>query len=145
VKALIDTNVALRFIDQRHPLFVHVHGALRGLLTARVELFVTQQVLVECWATCTRPLAANGLGLDAASALECVRTVRNAFSLLSDGPNVVAVWLDLCVNCDVKGRQAFDARLAASALAGGIETLVTLHVADFERFHGLHILDPRAR
>jgi predicted nucleic acid-binding protein len=52
-------------------------------------------------------------------------------------------WSDLVVRCQVAGKHAHDARLAALLLAHGIRRLLTFNTADFPSFWGVDAVHPR--
>jgi predicted nucleic acid-binding protein len=139
---LLDTNILLRFASAADPAFGTVDTVL-NLLNARGEvLCVVPQNIYEFWATATRPIASNGLGL---SVPECeieVARIKRLFRLLPDLSNLFAVWESLVVAHLCSGHVSHDARLVAAMRTHGITQLLTFNGTDFARFPSLTILDP---
>ncbi|MGA3024768.1 MAG: PIN domain-containing protein [Bryobacteraceae bacterium] len=130
---LIDTNVLLRLADDRSPEHSIAGTAVEHLLASNTSLFISAQVLVEFWVVATRPDSVNGLGWSTATAAEAIRALRDQFPLLAETPQVLDRWFDLVERCQVVGKQAHDARLAALVLAHGIQQLLTFNTTDFPR------------
>lgn len=141
-RLLLDTNVVLRAVNQDDPLHPLVSGAVQTLLAQGHELILVPQVIYEFWVAATRPARVKGLGWS----LELVRTevddLIRQWSFLEDIPEVFSHWLELVTTQQVAGKQAHDARLAASAKAHSVETLLTLNGDDFRRF-GVKAVHPR--
>lgn len=142
MKVLLDTNVLLRQADQRAAESHAVSKLLTSLVENGDECCICSQNLVELWVVLTRPVEANGYGLEPAAARSTVDSLSGAFEFLPDPPNLPGVWLDLCTAHAVRGRQAYDARLAALVVATGIAGLVTLNPVDFKRFSSVKLLVP---
>jgi len=106
------------------------------------ELCVCSQNLVESWAVATRPLAANGFGMEPRDVRPLLETAAAGFSLAPDPAGTLRTWLDLCTQHEVRGRQCFDARLVAVMLASGMTHLVTLNPIDFTRYTMIHLIVP---
>ncbi|MFO0957552.1 MAG: type II toxin-antitoxin system VapC family toxin [Isosphaeraceae bacterium] len=141
---LLDTNILLRFARKSDPENGRVDAAL-NLLRGRGEaLFIVAQNLYEFWATGTRPIAANGLGLSAAECYAEIQRIRMLFTFLPDHPDLYDEWQSLVVSHTCHGRVSFDARLVAAMKTLGLTQILTYNGADFARFPGLTILDPAA-
>ncbi len=139
---LTDTNIGLRWLDLGTPASALVAAAIRDLEIRGHELRMCAQNYVEFWATATRPVHANGLGLDAAGADHLLKQVEAAFPLLDDPPSLYAEWRRLVLAHDVSGRQVYDARLAAFMLVHGITHILTFNIADFARYSGVVAVHP---
>ena len=96
---------------------------------------------VTFWATATRPIASNGLGLSVPECQVQVARVKRLFRLLPDLPTLFAEWEALVGAHSCYGRVSYDARLVAAMRTHGITRLLTFNGADFARFPGLTILD----
>jgi predicted nucleic acid-binding protein len=88
---------------------------------------------VEFWAVATRPDSANGLGWSTATTAEAIRAIRDQFLLLAETPDVLDRCFERVDRCQVAGRRTHDARLAALAVAHGIQQLLTFNTADFRQ------------
>lgn len=102
------------------------------------------QNLYEFWATGTRPVAANGLGLSSVECHGAIQRIRRLFQLLPDHPDLYDQWESLVVTHACHGRVSFDARPVASMKTHGLTRILTYNGPDFSRFPGLSILDPAA-
>ena len=142
MRALLDTNVFLRHsltADARQPA---ITAALDALLADGTELCICSQNIVEYWALSTRPVNANGLGKSPAQVRREIDSITPGFSLIPDPAELLAIWLNLCTTFEVRGRQAYDARLVALMSATAVTTLVTLNPADFSRFATIKLVIP---
>ena len=63
-------------------------------------------------------------------------------TLLPDNAAVYSQWRKIIVQYGVAGVQVHDARLAAAMYVHGVTHILTLNVADFNRFSGLTALHP---
>jgi predicted nucleic acid-binding protein len=96
----------------------------------------------EYLAVATRPVAGNGLGLKQPDALANVRALRTRTSLLAEDARVADRLLDVLDEIPCSGKQVHDANVVATMLVHGIDSLVTINVADFSRFEHLITLIP---
>ncbi len=142
MKLLVDTNVLLRYIHQPSPEHSLVMQALRRLDDRSDLTVVTPQNLIELWGACTRPAAANGLGLPVSLADQAVERVLRTFDLLEDDPVVFLRWRKLVNTYQVLGRQVHDARLVAVILTYGFSGILTFNPTDFTRYTGIQVLHP---
>lgn len=138
---LLDTNVALRLLDQGDPKYPLVRRAAALLSGGGARLCFVPQNVVEFWAVCTRPLSSNGLGLTVAETDKRARMMERDFVLLPDSDQVHAHWRRLVVKHSVSGAQVHDARLAAAMMAHGVHKLLTFNARDFRRY-GIEVMDP---
>jgi predicted nucleic acid-binding protein len=139
---LLDTNILLRLASTTAPAFATVDAAINTLHTSGEVLCVVPQNIYEFWATATRPIASNGLGLAVPECQVEVARIKSLFRLLPDLPALFAEWEALVGAHSCLGRVAYDARLVAAMRTHGITRLLTTNGTDFTRFPGLNILDP---
>jgi predicted nucleic acid-binding protein len=93
----------------------------------------------------TRPIAQNGLGMTTAEAdAELVKLGPPLFRLLLDERAIYGSGRELVTRFSVEGKQAHDARLVAAMQRHGLTHLLTFNTADFQRYPGIRVLDPRA-
>ncbi|CAN5424742.1 hypothetical protein BH11ARM2_BH11ARM2_38910 [soil metagenome] len=139
VSYVIDANVLLRFADPNSPQ----HGAVRRsvLSVGSINLFLAPQAMYEAWVVMTRPSSLNGFGWLPSKAHAILAGVRSQFLFVPDPLNLVDEWLALCLQHNVSGNPAHDARLAAYAIAVGADGVLTLNPGDFRRF-GITVLVP---
>lgn len=137
-RALVDTNVFLSATDQgraehRQAMLILNEWAARG-----TTLYASGQIMREYLAVATRPVEGNGLGLKQPDALANVRAFRTRTSLLAEDANVAERLLDVLDEIPCSGKQVHDANIVATMLVHGIDSLITMNVADFSRF--VHII-----
>lgn len=89
---LVDTNVLLRAAQVEHRAHAEATTALDALRRAGEELCVVPQVVYEYWVVCTRPLASNGLNLNAEEADSGVARLLLTVTLLNDQPALFEQW-----------------------------------------------------
>ena len=129
----IDTNVlvAARFVTAA------VHEAACGYLdragNSDEPLHISRQIVREYLVAVTRPQSWSE-PLAMGDALEDVVRLASSFTVLEDGPNVMAVLIALCREVPVAGKQVHDANIAATMLAHGERRLLTLNAKDFRRY-----------
>lgn len=143
MSCLVDTNVLLRLADDRSAEHAVAKAAVEHLLARKKSVFIGSQVLVEFWSVATRPEQVNGLGWSTTTAEETIRALRDQFPLLEDTPAVLDCWFDLVGRCQVSGKRAHDARLAALLLVHGVRQLVTFNTSDFPRNWGVEAVHPK--
>jgi len=140
---LVDTNILLRITRRSDPHHEAVDKALAQLAGQGTRLHYTHQNVAELWNAMTRPVGRNGLGLSVPEAERQVRAIEAGMSLLPDGEAVYREWRRIVVQHSISGVQVYDARLAAVMYVHRVNHILTLNVADFSRFLGLTVLDPR--
>jgi len=64
------------------------------------------------------------------------------FPVLDDPPTTLHRWRQLVQSYGVKGRQVYDARLAAVMIESGISHILTFNVDDFRRYPGITAVSP---
>ncbi|MGO9234545.1 MAG: type II toxin-antitoxin system VapC family toxin [Methylocella sp.] len=139
---LVDTNILLRMTRRSDPQHQLVDTALARLAFRGTILHYTHQNIAELWNAMTRPLVRNGLGLTVAEAERQVRAIETGMGFLPDSEAVYREWRRIVVQHEVLGVQVHDARLAAAMYVHGVSHILTLNVADFNRFSGLTPLHP---
>ena len=129
----VDTNVlvAARFVT------APAHGTACRCLdrtgNSGEPLHISRQVVREYLVSVTRPQFWSApLAID--DALEDASRLVSSFTVLEDGPDVMAVLAVLCREVPVGGKQIHDANIAATMLAHGERRLLTLNVKDFRRY-----------
>lgn len=129
----VDTNVlvAARFVNA--PDNAAACRCLDRAGNSKEPLHISRQIVREYLAAVTRPqLWAEPLAM--ADAIADVKRLISSFTLLEDGPNVMAMLLVLCHEVPVGGKQIHDANIAATMLAHGERRLLTLNANDFRRY-----------
>ena len=140
---LVDTNVLLRLIQPQSPQAQIAERALRALRRDRDSLHIASQNIIEFWVVATRPVSENGLGLTIDQALHEVVRLKRFFILLPELP-LQSEWERLVVTFRVSGKNGHDARLVAAMSVHRLDRILTFNVADFTRYTGIKVLDPKA-
>lgn len=109
---LLDTNILLRYAIAADPAFATVDAAINGLNAGGEVLCVVPQNVYEFWATATRPVAANGLGLSISECQAEVARIKRLFRLVPDLQTLFAEWEALVVAHACHGRVSYDAKLS---------------------------------
>jgi predicted nucleic acid-binding protein len=139
---LLYANILLRYARATDPAFATVDTAINTLHASGETLCIVPQNVYEFWATATRPIASNGLGLSVTECQIQVARLKRLFRFLPDLPTLFAEWEVLVVAQVCHGRVSYDARLVAAMRTHRIFRLLTTNASDFARFPGLIILDP---
>jgi len=133
-RVMLDTNVILSATDEgraehRQALLIFSHWAGSG-----TTLYASGQIMREYLAVATRPADKNGLGLKQADAVANVRAFRARVTLLSEENKVADCLLGLLDEVPCAGKQVHYANVVATMIVHGIDSLVTMNLADFTRF-----------
>lgn len=139
---LIDTNILVRIVSPRDPLKPVAVSAIDQLRRQQDLLSVAPQALMEFWAVATRPRENNGLGLAPDAAAHEVDRFAEHFPLVPEPPALYPRWRQLAHAHSVRGRQVFDARLAAIMIEAGINHILTFNADDFRRYSGIIAISP---
>ena len=137
----VDTNVLVYANVATSPLYSPAQAALRSLVAAGTELWLSRQILREYLATLSRPqtfsapIAANVLTGD-------VLRFQAQYRIAEDGPTVTANLLTLLGTIPLGGKQVHDANIVATMQAHGVSRLLTHNTTDFARFASLIRVEP---
>ena len=137
-----DTNVVFRWATPSDPMHFICQRVVRKIYDEGEEVVITPQVLMEFWALATRPVEANGLGMTAEAAAYLLNLLSQQFTILPDCAEIYPCWLKLVEECNIIGRQVYDARLVAVMQTYGITHILTLNGNHFRRFPGIVVVDP---
>ena len=139
-----DTGVLLRLLEATDPFHGDASRAITVILARNDEIVMAHQNVAEFWNVCTRPKSArNGLGLSIQETDLRVQQVESVFRIIVELPTSYPIWRRLVVTHSVRGKQVHDAKLTATMMAHGIDTILTFNGPDFSRFPGITTIDPR--
>ena len=141
---LLDANVLVYLASSSSPRGAVCQTAVEKIIERGDRPAISAQVLYEFWCVATRPAAANGLGWPVSEARRAIAGFRREFDILHDPPEVLDIWLDLVVACNLKGKRIHDAHLLATMKANRVSTLLTFNTSDFPAVSGLAILNPES-
>jgi predicted nucleic acid-binding protein len=144
VSHVVDTNILVRLVLPHDPLSPITLAAVDELQKRGEALLVTPQNMMEFWAVATRPPTANGLGFTNDKVLEEVRRMERLFRVIDQPAATFRRWRQLVETHAVRGRQAFDAHLAAVMMESGLERILTFNVDDFRRYPGITAVSPQS-
>ena len=144
MRILLDSNVFLRAFEPAHPHFRASVESRELLRSQGHELLVVPQVLYEFWVVATRPKENNGLAMLPEEADKEIASILRFFRFRHDNRGIFGRWRELVVSLPVRGKQAHDARLAASMQQHAITHLLTFNVADFARYSFVTAISPGA-
>ena len=134
MSVLVDTNVLLRRTQPTHEHHTAAVESVARLLITGEPVCITPQIVAEFWNVATRPIARNGLGFSATSALGELQKIELALIVLPDLPAAYDEWKRLIARHAVIGSKVHDARLVAAMNVHGIRRLVTFNIGDFARY-----------
>lgn len=141
MRMLVDTNVVVHGTFPETPSYEKFSTAVQICTARGHELVIVPQIIEELWAVATRPAAANGVGLSVDQVNNVVTDLYATFTVLfTDGEALHKAWRELVVRYEVKGRQVFDAKLAAAMNVYGLDAILTAD-ARFSRF-GVKTIHP---
>ena len=133
-RVMLDTNVLLAATDEGRAQHDQALRILNDWPGRGTTLYTSGQIMREYLAVATRPTEKSGLGMTLADALANVRAFRARTSLLAEDGKVADRLLTLLEDIACGGKQIHDANVVATMLVHGIDTIVTINLADFTRF-----------
>lgn len=139
---LIDTNILLRIAEPSHSQHAAAVEAIRMIRVLAHRPVIVPQVIYEFWAVATRPVEANGLGVDVAEAQKKLDSLFPLFRILRDERTIFELWQQVVFDHNVKGKQVHDARLVAAMLRHGISHLLTFNATHFVRYGEIVVVEP---
>jgi predicted nucleic acid-binding protein len=131
--AFVDTNILVYANTATASLHTEAQSALKGLVEAGAELWISRQVLYEYLATLSRPQPFSNPVAPITLVADVSRFLTE-FRLGEDGPSVTSNLLALIATIPVGGKQIHDANIVATMQAYGIRRLLTHNASDFVRF-----------
>jgi predicted nucleic acid-binding protein len=142
VDYLVDTSVLVRALLPSDPKSGVARRALSSLLANGRTLVLLPQIVAELWTVATRPEAENGLGYSPERLCRLIDRYKEHFEFRYETEAVFKEWRELVSQLRVRGKQVHDARIAAAAIAHGIDGILTFNPRDFQRYEGIAIVDP---
>lgn len=137
----IDTNVLVYATIVTSPFHAQALRAINRREQAKLNLWISRQVLREYLATLTRPPIASNRVTFATIAAE-VQSFEERFRVGDENRDTTTRLLGLIAQHPTGGRQVHDANIVATMLAYGVDQLLTHNVSDFKRFSGLITILP---
>jgi predicted nucleic acid-binding protein len=132
-KAFVDTNIVLRAFNKPLPFHEEANQLLDAQTIAGVELWISRQILREYLIQVTHPRNfPTPIALEIGS--EQLTNIMNSFQIADETAAVTAQLIALLRAYPTGGKQIHDANIVATMLTNGVDTLLTMNVADFRRF-----------
>jgi len=133
--AIVDTNILFRAINMEVGLHEETKKLLKRLQDDGYQLWISRQIIREYLRQVTRQ-GAGGLTtpLPIDVAIAHVRGFHDYFQIANENSRVTNHLLELIHEFPTGGKQIHDANIVATMLAYKIDTLLTLNLADMDRF-----------
>jgi predicted nucleic acid-binding protein len=141
VKAFVDTNILLRAFNANLSLHIEASALVFGMFDSGVELWINRQVIREFLVQSTHPQTFSPQR-PISQVLEQLQLIRNSIRVADETEEVTTRLLELLRDYPTRGKQVHDANIVATMLVNGVDTLLTMNVADFRRFEGVIRLVP---
>lgn len=133
VKAAVDTSALIAALSAWHDRHLATLEVLEGLLAERVELVLSQHVLLETYAVLTRlPPPHRLTPVDAAAVIEQNLRLFTEARPVESVRSLLRTWAD----ANIGGGRIYDLFILASARAAGASQFVTLNPRDVAGFEG---------
>ena len=129
----IDTNILIYSIVRKMPLHQLSRSTLEKLLTKKISLWISTQVVQESLAVLTRPNQFAQI-ITSADATEAIQELLPNFQLAETTSAVTTRLLEIISIYDVKGKQVHDANIVATMQIYGLSNLLTANPNDFQRY-----------
>ena len=140
-RAFVDTNVILYPFDPNAAHHVRSLALMEQTRGQDANLWISPQVFCEVYRYVTHPGAPKALDPgEVTSELEAL-LARPGLHILPVPPDVTTRIIQLLRERTVRGRQVFDAQIAATMLGNGVRRTYTFNKSDF-LFNGLEPLEP---
>lgn len=134
-RVFIDTNVLLRATITQFTSYDQTQQVLSELLARNTELWISRQVIREYIVQATRPQVVSFI-MTPDEILSRYKAMMSVFQIADETAEVTAQLIALLHTYPTGGKQIHDANIVATMLANGVDTLLTMNVADFRRFEG---------
>lgn len=134
---IIDSNILVYSIDKFSPKHKQAQKFLKENLNI---LEVANQNIFETLRVITYPKFPNPMKLK--DAVDAVERILKVCSIVSPDWRTQRIALELIKKYKLSSDIVFDAYLAATALANGIDTIATDNTKDFQRIKEIKIINP---
>ncbi len=141
-KAFVDTNVLLRALSPRLAHHIESEALIYQMWRDGVDLWVNRQVIREYLVRATHP-ATFSPAYTLEQVLAQLKTIQTLFRVADETAQTTEKLLELVQKYPTLGKQVHDANIVATMLTYGIDTLLTINVADMKRFSDvIQIISP---
>jgi predicted nucleic acid-binding protein len=132
-RVFVDTNILLRVVLSEMSQHAQADALLKRVISEGAELWISGQVIREFVVQATHPRTLN-VPLTIRQAVYEVLAFDGLFHIADETSAVRSQLLELLLEYPTLGKQVHDANLVATMLVYGIDTLLTMNVADLKRF-----------
>ncbi len=139
--AFVDTNVLLCATDRSRPRHDEARGLFRAAREGGYALALSGQIVREYLVVATRPLEANGLGMNSADALHNINNFVARSVLCEETEAVSARLRALAGTHALSGKRIHDANVVATMEEHDVDWLITENRQDFQVFGEVRTLD----
>ncbi len=139
-KVLVDTNILLEATDRGRRFHKQALSVFQQSADLGVDLHLGTQVVREYLVVCTRPVENNGLGMTLLEAVENIGRFRSRSTLIAETLRAGELFLNLATRFGIRGKRLHDLQLLATALAGGLDVVLTANEPDFPEVVGIRIV-----
>ena len=139
---LLDTNILARWANHDDPDYSGTLAVVSSCRKRDRGLFVAAQTVQEFWVVATRTVKTNGLGMSPSRVDKFLTHFLRSFPRIDDPPSLFEHWRKLVNAHAITDIHTYDARLAAFAIAAGIQTIMTFNQQDFSIFP-VKLIDPK--
>lgn len=129
----IDTNLLVAASDSGAPSHSESVKALDKLHASKTELWISRQVIRELLVTLSRPQSWGG-NVDPVLLAQHAEHLMKLYGVLEENKASTKQLLVFVRDGRARGKQVHDAAIVAVMLSHGVERLLTLNTAHFERF-----------
>ncbi len=134
-RVFLDTNILVYASVRTSPFHAQALRAITSREQAKLELWISRQVVREYLATITRS-ALSSSHITFSMIVAEAQSFEERFRVADENRDVTTHLLDLLAQHPTAGRQVHDANIVATMLAYGVDQILTHNVADFKRFSG---------
>jgi len=139
-RIFVDTNVLLAATDEDRATHTDAVAFLESGWVGEARLFVSGQIFREYLVVATRPVKANGLGMELEAALANLKQFRQVTLVLPEDAETALRLCDLVRRHQIRGKGIHDANVVASMLRHGLQKLKTYNPRDFEPFEAIELI-----
>ncbi len=141
---LLDPNVLLAAKDRSRNSHALCTELFRLPARAGVHLVTIGQILREYLVVATRPVEADGLGLDTSDAVRNIRAFRTRTHLLPESAEIHDELIALVETHSLKGKRIHDANVVAAAGCHHVSAIITDNTDDYTGISPVPVLSPRS-
>lgn len=137
----LDTNILLTATDTSRAYHKQAQYIFNAMFDFGYHLCTSGQILREYLVVATRPVTANGLGLETEKALRNLREFSDRMTFFEETEAVNTTLLELTARHALKGSRIHDANIAAIVKTYKVSVLITENESDFSSFSEIEVMN----